>query len=84
LCINAFRVWSMVQNWEKQLSPGRFDAHCRHIGHLAVWIRPHASIDTSDEGKLQGFFNYLSNQVAAKKYSPEPRPYAAHDRQAAH
>jgi integrase len=52
-----------------QMSEGRFDAYCRNIGNFVDWIGPDTSIDAIDEAKLEGFFNHLSIQVAAKKYS---------------
>jgi integrase len=128
--INAFRVWSMVQNWQQldednretlvdslvgagqyqkiraqaeemiasaaksvppdrtinaqveawqallrgicqsgQMSEGRFDAYCRNIGKFTEWIGEHTAIDAIDEAKLEGFFNHLSLQVGAEKYS---------------
>jgi integrase len=128
---NAFRVWSMVQNWRQldeesrerlvdsligtgqyrklkeqaeqmvgsavkavppdrtvkaqvdtwktllrsacqsgQMSEGRFDAYCRNIGNFVAWIGEDTAIDGIDEIKLEGFFNHLSVQVAAERYSP--------------
>jgi integrase len=128
---NAFRVWSMVQDWERldeasreklvdalvgagqyqklkaqteqvvasaaqaappdrtvkaqveawqtllrgvcqsgQMSEGRFDAYCRNVGNFVEWVGPETAIDAIDEAKLEGFFNHLSVQVAAEKYSP--------------
>jgi integrase len=134
LRVNAFRVWSMVQDWQQldeasrerlldsllgagqyqkikapadatvasaakavppdrtvkaqveawetllrgacqsgQMSEGRFDAYCRNIGTFAAWVGADAAIDAIDEAKLEGYFNYLSVQVGAGKYS---RSYA--------
>ena len=53
-----------------QMSEGRFDAYCRNIGSFVTWIGPEAAIDAIDETKLEEFFNHLSIQVAARKYSP--------------
>ncbi len=53
-----------------QMSEGRFDAYCRNIGNFAEWVGPQAAVDVIDEAKLEGFFNHLSVQVGAGKYSP--------------
>ncbi len=53
-----------------QMSEGRFDGYCRNIGKFATWIGPETAIDAIDEAKLEGFFNYLSIQIGAEKYSP--------------
>jgi integrase len=53
-----------------QMSEGRFDGYCRNIGTFAKWIGEDAAIDMIDEAKLEGFFNHLSIQIGAKKYSP--------------
>jgi integrase len=53
-----------------QMSEGRYDAYCRNIGSFVAWIGPEAAIDAIDEAKLEGFFNHLSIQVAARTYSP--------------
>jgi integrase len=53
-----------------QMSEGRFDAYCRNIGNFVAWIGEDTAIDVIDEGKLEGFFNYLSTQIATGKYSP--------------
>lgn len=53
-----------------QMSEGRFDAYCRNIGKFVEWIGEDTAIDAIDEAKLEGFFNHLSIQVGAKKYSP--------------
>jgi hypothetical protein len=52
------------------MSEGRYDGYCRNIGNFVNWIGPQTAIDTIDEAKLEGFFNYLSIQVGAQKYSP--------------
>jgi integrase len=53
-----------------QMSEGRFDAYCRNIGNFVAWIGEETAIDAIDESKLEGFFNYLSTQIATGKYSP--------------
>ena len=53
-----------------QMSEGRFDAYCRNIRSFTAWIGEDTAIDSIDEAKLEGFFNYLSVQVGANKYSP--------------
>jgi integrase len=53
-----------------QMSEGRFDAYCRNIGKFVEWIGQDTAIDAIDEAKLEGFFNHLSIQVGASKYSP--------------
>jgi len=53
-----------------QMSEGRFDAYCRNIKTFVEWIGQETSIDIIDEAKLEGFFNHLSLQVSAQKYSP--------------
>ena len=52
-----------------QMSEGRFDGYCRNIGKFTAWIGPEAAIDAIDEAKLEGFFNHLSLQIGAEKYS---------------
>ena len=51
------------------MSEGRFDGYCRNIGKFTAWIGPEAAIDAIDEAKLEGFFNHLSLQIGAQKYS---------------
>ena len=51
------------------MSEGRFDGYCRNIGKFAAWIGPEAAIDAIDEVKLEGYFNHLSLQIGAEKYS---------------
>jgi hypothetical protein len=72
-------VSAQVENWKKllegvclsaQMSEGRFDAYCRNIQNFVDWVGPETSIDDIDEAKLEGFFNHLTVQVGAKKYSP--------------
>lgn len=53
-----------------QMSEGRFDAYCRNINIFVEWIGEDMAIDAIDEAKLEGYFNHLSIQVGAKKYSP--------------
>jgi integrase len=53
-----------------QMSEGRYDAYCRNIGNFAEWVGPGTAIDAIDEAKLEGFFNHLTLQVGAGKYSP--------------
>lgn len=53
-----------------QMSEGRFDAYCRNIRNFVEWIGADTPIDVIDEAKLEGFFNHLSIQVGAEKYSP--------------
>jgi integrase len=53
-----------------QMSEGRFDAYSRHIDKFADWIGEDTAIDAIDEARLEGYFNHLSIQVGAKKYSP--------------
>jgi integrase len=53
-----------------QMSEGRFDAYCRNIGNFVAWIGEDTAIDAIDEANLEGFFNHLSTQVGAEKYSP--------------
>lgn len=53
-----------------QMSEGRYDAYCRNVGKFVEWIGEDTPIDVIDEAKLEGFFNHLSIQVGAKKYSP--------------
>ena len=53
-----------------QMSEGRFDAYCRNIRSFAEWIGEDTAIDVIDEAKLEGFFNHLTIQVGAEKYSP--------------
>ena len=53
-----------------QMSEGRYDGYCRNIGNFVEWIGEDTSIDAIDEAKLEGFFNHLSIQVGAQKYSP--------------
>jgi integrase len=53
-----------------QMSEGRFDAYCRNIRTFVAWAGEEAPIDAIDEAKLEGYFNHLSIQVAARKYSP--------------
>ncbi len=75
----ARAVRAQVEAWQTllrgvcqsgQMSEGRFDAYCRNVGNFVAWIGPETPIDAIDEAKLEGFFNHLSIQVAAKKYSP--------------
>ena len=72
-------IKAQVESWQQllrsvcqsgQMSEGRFDAYCRNIGNFVAWIGPETPIDAIDEAKLEGFFNYLSVQVGAAKYSP--------------
>jgi integrase len=72
-------VQAQVDHWRQllrgvcvsgQMSEGRFDAYCRNIGNFVTWIGPETAIDAIDEAKLEGFFNHLSVQVGAGKYSP--------------
>jgi integrase len=72
-------VMAQVEAWQNllrsvcqsgQMSEGRFDAYCRNIGNFVEWIKPETAIDAIDEARLEGFFNHLSLQVAAHKYSP--------------
>src|SRR5581483_7474991 len=53
-----------------QMSEGRYDGYCRNIGNYVQWIGEDTAIDAIDEAKLEGFFNHLSIQVSAKRYSP--------------
>ena len=53
-----------------QMSEGRFDGYCRNIGKFSEWIGPEAAVDAIDEARLEGYFNYLSLQIEAEKYSP--------------
>lgn len=53
-----------------QMSEGRFDAYCRNIRPFADWIGQQSAIDMINESKLEGFFNFLSQKVLAKAYSP--------------
>lgn len=53
-----------------QMSEGRFDAYCRNIGKFVEWLGEDTAIDAIDETRLEGFFNHLSIQVGAEKYSP--------------
>ncbi|MEI7924458.1 MAG: hypothetical protein WCJ40_21330 [Planctomycetota bacterium] len=53
-----------------QMSEGRFDAYCRNIRPFADWIGQQSAIDIINESKLEGFFNFLSQKVLAKAYSP--------------
>jgi integrase len=53
-----------------QMSEGRFDGYCRNIVKFVEWIGEETAIDVIDEAKLEGFFNYLSIQIGAQKYSP--------------
>jgi integrase len=53
----------------RQMSEGRFDGYCRNIGNFVEWIGAETAIDAIDETKLEGFYNHLSVQIAAEKYS---------------
>jgi integrase len=53
-----------------QMSEGRFDAYGRNIGKFTEWIGPETAIDAIDEARLEGYFNHLSLQVGAQRYSP--------------
>jgi integrase len=72
-------IEAQVETWKKllhgvcqsgQMSEGRFDAYCRNIGNFIAWIGEDTAIDAIEESKLEGFFNYLSTQIATGKYSP--------------
>jgi integrase len=52
-----------------QMSGGRYDAYCRNIEKFTDWIGEGSAVDTIDEAKLEGFFNHLSVQVGAQKFS---------------
>src|SRR5271166_541050 len=52
-----------------QMSEGRFDAYCRNIRVFADYTGSQAPIDTIDETRLEGFFDYLSAKVGAGEYS---------------
>jgi integrase len=68
--VEAWRTLLRSACQSGQMSEGRYDAYCRNIGNFVAWIGPETTIDAIDEAKLEGFFNHLSLQVAAQKYSP--------------
>jgi len=68
--IEAWRTLLRSVCQSGQMSEGRFDGYCRNISTFAQWIGEDAPIDTIDEAKMEGYFNHLSIQVGAKKYSP--------------
>jgi len=53
-----------------QMSSGRLDSYSRQIEKFAEWIGPETAIDTITEAKLEGYFNHLTLQVAAERFSP--------------
>jgi integrase len=53
-----------------QISEGRYDAYCRNIAVFNDWIGEQTPIDAINETKLEEFFNYLSQKVAARDYAP--------------
>jgi integrase len=68
--VDAWRTLLRSVCQSGQMSEGRFDGYSRNIGNFVAWIGEDASIDAIDETKLEGFFNHLSIQVGAQKYSP--------------
>ncbi len=52
-----------------QMSEGRYDGYCRNIGKFVAWIGPETSIEAINEDRLEGFFNHLSSQISAQKFS---------------
>lgn len=68
--IDAWKTLLKGVTQSGQMSEGRYDAYVRNIGTFTAWIGPEAAIDSIDEGRLEAYFNHLTQKVSAGDYSP--------------